>query len=578
MTRVAEPLLDGHLILVVDDYQPYRDVCVVYLEGLGCTVHTAAGGIEALARLRERVYDLVLLDFSMNDIDGLQVLKRAQVDSKTRNYVMMSGHDNKALGLSVAAVKLGAADFLVKPFTISQLTDTIRRVLRIDEGQVAGGDARKIWRDKFASRMIGDHEQLLKIFLLLERIAESDATVLIHGESGTGKELVAQALHDSSPRSKNDLIPLNCGAIPEAIIESELFGHARGAFSGAVQNREGRFEAADHSTLFLDEIGEMSLAVQVKFLRVLQEGEFVRVGEARPRKADVRIVAATNKNLEQLADSGSFRKDLYFRLNTIPIDLPPLRERASDIRLLANHFLGTFNARRRRQRLREFSPTAMEAMSQYRWPGNIRELQNTIERMTLLYEGNGVLEVEDLPQKIQDALSSRSAHRLAPTAAVGGPVEAPQPTLTTPQPTPTRGEVDGVKQVGRESAPDVPDGAWLAAGSVAATDDPRAHTDPPANPDNGMAGAAPGVDGPHVSHNGVPTTDADATQPQAHYPYKIVLPDGGINMRDTLAKIEHSLILQAMERTDGNVARAARLLGMNRTTLVEKLRKHRARR
>jgi DNA-binding NtrC family response regulator len=461
----------------------------------------------------------VLLDLRMDDLDGMEVLKRARARGMAANCIMMSAEGT--ISHAVDAIRLGATDFLVKPFELEQLTGLVRRVL----GSLAPGDGtrqdpRMAWRDEHAPDLIGEHQRLLDVFLVIERIANTDCTVLVLGESGTGKELVARAIHNTSGRKGKPFVPVNCGAIPETLIESELFGHAKGAFSGATQSREGRFAVADGGTLFLDEIGEMSLSVQVKFLRVLQEQEYVPVGETRPRKCDVRIIAATNKNLEEMTREGTFREDLFYRLNLIPMHLPALRERIEDVPRLVQHFL-TVLSNRTGQPAPTLSAGALEAMTRYEWPGNVRELQNTVERMTLLHQGSGLLDLGDLPPKIQ-SLSVRSGLTVVPRAATPGSVDA----LPTTKPT-----MMGSARV----AP---------ASPVIADPAPAANSSPPA------------------------TNGARMLSPE-----DFELPPDGIDLREAVQAFEMSLIDQALARTGGNKNQASMLLRMNRTTLVEKLRK-----
>lgn len=513
-------VLRGKSILVVDDHDPHRTLLVNFLGSLGAEVDEASGGREGLAKMAERTFDLVLLDLRMDDIDGIEVLKRAKADNLARNYTMMSAEGT--VPAAVEAIRLGASDFLMKPFELRQLLDVATRVLRLETGDGAQRDPRAAWRDKFAPGLIGEHENLLEIFLVLERIAHTDCTVLVLGESGTGKELIARAIHNASDRTTAPFVPVNCGAIPETLIESELFGHAKGSFSGATSAREGRFAAADTGTLFLDEIGEMSLNVQVKFLRVLQEGEYVPVGETKPRTADVRIIAATNKNLEEMAEQGKFREDLFYRLNLIPIHLPPLRDRITDVPLLAGHFVKSFNQRRGRD-IRGFTQEALDLMLRYNWPGNVRELENTVERMTLLHQGEGVLDVVDLPTKIQ-----RLALEAQPAAATqDASVDA------------TLHDDSALRNVPVEIPP-----APIAAVEPA-----------PAPPTPAPAALVPAA---------------------MKTPSDFALPEDGIDLRKAVEEFEFSLIQQALERTGGNRNQASRLLGMNRTTLVEKLRKRRA--
>jgi DNA-binding NtrC family response regulator len=513
-------LLEGRSVLIVDDHDAHRNLLTNYLGVLGCRCQGASGGNEALDRMAATPFDLVLLDLRMDDLDGMEVLKRARARGMAANCIMMSAEGT--ISHAVDAIRLGATDFLVKPFELEQLTGLVRRVL----GSLAPGDGtrqdpRLSWRDAHAPDLMGEHPRLLDVFLVIERIANTDCTVLVLGESGTGKELVARAIHNTSGRKGKPFVPVNCGAIPETLIESELFGHAKGAFSGATQAREGRFAVADGGTLFLDEIGEMSLAVQVKFLRVLQEQEYVPVGETRPRKCDVRIIAATNKNLEEMTREGTFREDLFYRLNLIPMHLPALRERIEDVPRLAQHFLSVLSARTG-QPVPTLSAAALEAMTRYEWPGNVRELQNTVERMTLLHQGSGLLDLGDLPPKIQ-SLSVRGGLSVVPRPTSQGSVEVlpAKPSMGPPVRVP-------------------PPSTVIAADSA-----PAANSSPP------------------------PTSEPRGMLS----PEDFELPPDGIDLREAVQAFEMSLIDQALARTGGNKNQASMLLRMNRTTLVEKLRK-----
>ncbi len=521
MIAADDSILPGSSVLIVDDHEPHRTLLQNYLTAVGCQCVGAGGGTEALEQLSQHEFDVVLLDLRMDDLDGMEVLKRARKQGHTAPTIMMSAEGT--ISHAVDAIRLGAKDFLVKPFELEQLHDTVTRVLGTGRGGAASGpDPRALWRDAHAPGLIGDHTNLLEIFLVLERISGTDCTVLITGESGTGKELIARAIHHASGRAKNPFVPVNCGAIPETLIESELFGHAKGAFSGATQAREGRFAVADGGTLFLDEIGEMSLSVQVKFLRVLQEQEFVPVGETRPRKCDVRILAATNKNLEQMSSEGSFREDLFYRLNLIPIHLPPLRERSTDIPLLVRYFLDR-DAPKRPRRVDEISERALSLMESYAWPGNVRELENTIERMVLLHQGTGTLDVADLPPKVR--------------AGANRPQTPPPPLSERPTPSAARSVLSFPL-----SAP--------------AQDDPQ-----PLAAQSGEYAMVPDPSESMVARRVVTSPDG------------FLLPEEGLNLREAVETFEMSLIQQALERTGGNKNQASILLGMNRTTLVEKLRK-----
>jgi DNA-binding NtrC family response regulator len=459
----------------------------------------------------------------MDDLDGIEVLRRARAQGQAQNCVMMSAEGT--ISHAVEAIRLGAKDFLVKPFELEQLHDTVLRVLGATTvGLQPDRDPRMLWRDEHAPDMIGQHPNLLEVFLVLERIAKTDCTVLVLGESGTGKELVARAIHHSSNRQRKAFVPVNCGAIPETLIESELFGHAKGAFSGATHAREGRFAVADGGTLFLDEIGEMSLSVQVKFLRVLQEREFVPVGETRPRKCDVRIIAATNRNLEQMARQGSFREDLFYRLNLIPIQLPSLRQRREDIPRLAQHFVEKVRGRTPGE-ITGFSAEALSILSHYDWPGNVRELENTVERMVLLHQGTGMLGLEDVPTKIRHEAQQNLPVVSLPTARSDPPTAAPSTTAS-----------ESVVAFRREETV-----------------------------------SPPSLRSPSEIDSGSPEFESHRTSLAA--PEQFLLPQEGIDLRSAVETFEMSLIDQALERTGGNKNQASMLLGLNRTTLVEKLRK-----
>jgi DNA-binding NtrC family response regulator len=450
-------------ILVVDDDAAVRETLCVLLEGEGHRVTAAASGAEALEALGESPFQLMLTDLRMPGMTGIELLKESGQRQPELLSIVLTAHGS--VDTAVEAMRLGAYDYVGKPFSADDLVLTVERALEFTTLRHENRDLKRTLKGKYRFvNMIGESESANAIYRMIERVADTDSTVLITGESGTGKELVARTIHFNSARRDKPLIPINCGAIPEHLLESELFGHERGAFTGASATRIGRFEAAHGGTLFLDEIGEMHPALQVKLLRALQEREFERVGGNRTIKVDVRIVAATNQDLEQLVQDRKFREDLFYRLNVIPIEVPALRERRDDIPLLVKHFLDKFNADKNRH-VDGFTDEAMALLAAYEWPGNIRELENLVERLVIL-EPDGVLGPEVLPDRI--------GHRNV-TAAMG----------------------------------------------------------------------------------------------------RVVLPEEGLNFDATVAEFEDALILQALERSKWVKNRAAQLLGLNRTTLVEKIKKKR---
>jgi DNA-binding NtrC family response regulator len=424
----------------------------------------AADGVGGFARIRQDRFDLILTDIRMPGIDGFGIIAAARQYAPQTPVIAMSG--SAEIPDAVKAMHAGARDFLIKPFDMKALEEAVGALLRPPTVAGERTDPRS-WRERNAPWLLGEDPAMLPVLELLSQVADTRCTVLITGESGTGKELAARSLHAGSARSGRPFVAVNCAAIPPNLVESELFGHAKGAFTGATGSRQGRFAQADGGTIFLDEIGEMELGVQAKLLRLIQDGELYPVGEETPHKIDVRILAATNRNLELEVAAGRFRADLYWRLNVIPIEMPSLRGRGSDIERLAEHFLARSNERHRRQ-VSGFDPQTLSVMKSYGWPGNIRELENLVERMVIV-KGSGTLAVGDLP----------------------GPVR-------TPRDTPTRGSP-------------VPE-----------------------------------------------------------------LPENGADLKAILEAVEERMIGEALVRTGGNKNRAAELLGLNRTTLVEKLRRRRA--
>lgn len=384
-------------VLIVDDDSAVRDVLQEALMQEEYNVSTAEDGAAAIQAVKESVVHIVITDFQLPDIDGLAIIDRlAKFDAKIIP-IMMTGFGT--IETAVRAMKSGAFDFITKPFDLEAVAVVVRRAAEVLRLRQENHLLRKAVRDQYRlEQMIGASEPIRHVMEFVQKVADSDSTVMIQGESGTGKELVARMLHFNSLRKDRPLVPVNCGAIPENLLESELFGHEKGAFTGATHARMGRFELANGGTIFLDEIGEMSLPLQVKLLRVLQEREFERVGGNRTIHVDVRIVAATNQDLETLVEEKRFRKDLFYRLNVIPIVIPPLRERRSDIPLLIDHFLTRFNQTKHSE-VSGLGPDALHLLTEYDWPGNIRELENMIERLVVLKK-HGVLSIEDLPEKI----------------------------------------------------------------------------------------------------------------------------------------------------------------------------------
>jgi DNA-binding NtrC family response regulator len=442
-------------ILVVEDDPDVRRTLERCLAREGCDVTTAVDGKEAVEKIDRARPELVITDLEMPRAGGREVVALAV--QRRVPVVVLTGHGT--VSAAVELMRAGAANFLTKPFT----PDTLRSLLSDTFGRAPVGVG-----------VVGNEEAFRDVLDVVGAVAETDATILITGESGTGKEVVARAIHRASKRARGPFVAVNCGAIPEALLESELFGHARGAFTGATHARAGRFQLAEGGTLFLDEIGDMPLSFQVKLLRVMQERQFEVLGEGTTRSADVRIIAATHRDLPAMVKAGTFREDFYYRLNVVDVKLPALRERVGDIPLLTEHFIAVSNSRHGTQVVGA-RPEVLEALAHHSWPGNVRELGNVIERM-VIFQKRGQLEVSGLPL-----------------------------TITNP--------------------------AAAAATAVAAS----------------AAG----------------TTPAGGSQ----------LPAEGVDLRAVVAQLEESLIDQALERTGGNRNAAAQLLGLNRTTLVEKLKR-----
>lgn len=448
-------------ILIVDDEVSLRKALERYLGELGYHVLTAVSGAEALAHAAHERIDAALIDLVMGDMDGIECVRCLKMEQPNCVAIVITGYGT--IATAVDAMKAGAYHYCTKPFELTDIGRLLATALEHRQLKLENRQLKKQLRQKSElTSLIGASDELRRIHTLIERVAETDSTVLILGESGTGKELVARAIHYQSDRAERPLVTVNCGAIPEDLLESELFGHMKGAFTGAVGTHEGKFEAANGGTIFLDEIGDMSLKLQVKILRVLQERRFEPVGSNTSIDIDVRIIAATNQDLERAVKERRFREDLYYRLHVIPVKLPSLRTRRVDIPLLIAHFVEQL-CRANHRRVEGLSDEAMRAMVRYDWPGNVRELENMVERLVTL-KGSGQIGLADLPAKL-------------------------------------RGDEPSFK------------------------------------------------------------------------PPEMEIPEAGISFRKAVSEFENELILRALQKTGWNKNRAASLLKLNRTTLVEKIKK-----
>jgi DNA-binding NtrC family response regulator len=450
-------------VLVVDDEAPVREVLSTILTAEGYSVSTASDLPEALELVTSDVFDLTIVDLKLPRGNGIEVLRQIKRLGLDTIGIVLTGYGS--IESAIEALRAGAYDYITKPFHADEIKILVRKALEYRNLHKENVYLRRQIRSAYRiENIVGTSSRMQELFQLIQTVADSDSTVLILGESGTGKELVARAIHYAGPRSNHPLIPVNCGAIPEDLLESELFGHVKGAFTGAVMNRIGRFQLADEGTIFLDEIGDMSPKLQVKLLRILQEHEFEPVGATQTIKVNVRVIAATNKNLEQAVAEKRFREDLYYRLNVIPLSIPPLRERREDIPVLIQHFVEKFNKLKHRK-ITGFSPEAVKLLQEHPWPGNVRELENLVERMAIL-KSTGKVTVRDLPEKFR----------------------------------------------------------W-----------------------------------PHADTGAMPAE---------HF-----FPEQGIDFNSTIDEFEKKLILHALYQARGVKSRAAELLGLKRTTLVEKIRK-----
>ncbi len=388
----------GALLLLVDDSRDTLEMLSRKLAARGHRVLTAGDVAGAVTILEGTAVDLVITDYKMPKASGLELVRYVRENCRDTEVMMITGY--ATINGAVEAVKTGAAEYLTKPFTDEELLAAVARALeRLELRRSARGPAHELIGARYG--LLGESPVMRQVFEAIAKAASSSATVLIAGESGTGKELVARAIHYSGPRASAPFVPVNCGGIPETLLESELFGYVKGAFTGAIETRAGFFQTAEGGTIFLDEVGETTLAMQVKLLRVLQDKEICMVGSTRSRKVDMRILAATNKDLRGLVDKGLFREDLYYRLNVIEIAVPPLRERGDDVLPLARHFAARF-CRERDRKPPEFTERALRIVREYDWPGNVRELENVIQRLVIMTEGDSI-DVPDLPRLMRAA-------------------------------------------------------------------------------------------------------------------------------------------------------------------------------
>jgi DNA-binding NtrC family response regulator len=463
-------------ILVIDDDPSVRNILEDFLQLKGFEVSVTGDGESGASLIQERRFDLFLVDLVLPGMGGIEVLKEVYSRNISIPAIIITGFG--AIETAVEAIKLGAFDYITKPFILEELLLVVQRALDFSRLKQENLSLKRQLKQRYDFQgLIGSSPQMQKVYGLIKKVSDTDATVLIEGESGTGKELIAKTIHFNSSRAQNPFLPFNCAAIPRDLLESELFGHERGAFTGAINTRIGRFERANGGTILLDEIGELHPSFQVKLLRVLQEREFERVGGSKTIKVDVRILAATNKNLEKETRAGNFREDLFYRLNVIPLHIPPLRERREDVSLLTDYFLTYFSKKRKRENVR-MVPEVVHLFMQYPWPGNVRELQNLMERVIILSE-DGLIVPKDLPQRFQDYQ--------------GLPL--------------------------------------------------------------------PGQDQSEVS--------IDPNEPFR----EVLLPEQGVNMNGLVEEMEKSLIQQAIRKSKGVKSKAAELLGLKRTTLLEKMKK-----
>jgi two-component system response regulator HydG len=407
-------------VLVVDDDESHAEAVAESLDRVGYDCVVATSGREGLRLIEEQTFDIVITDLKMEEVGGLEVLARAKRELPDAEVVILTGHST--VKTAVTAMQAGATTYLTKPLDIDELRTVADKVSQSQRLARSNIELQKQLNERFGFEgVIGNSAQMHSVVARLRQIAPTFATVLITGESGTGKELVAKAIHNNSPRQYKPFVPLNCAALSENVLESELFGHVKGAFTGADRERKGRFEHANGGTLFLDEVGDIPLSTQVKLLRVLESGEIVRVGTNDPLKVNVRLISATNRDLGDAVAAGTFRQDLLHRLKVVSVKLPPLRSRREDIPLLIDFFLKEFTASHGKT-VTAMAPAARKALMAYSWPGNVRELKNTIESMVVI-DSDGILDFDDLTEDIQSTSPASGDVSTAPQGLVGSSLE-----------------------------------------------------------------------------------------------------------------------------------------------------------
>jgi two-component system, NtrC family, response regulator AtoC len=391
-------------ILLIDDEEPIREAMILLLKNAGYRISGCGSGKEAYRLLTNEPFDIVITDLFLPDVTGIDILKKVKGIPRAIEVILITGHASAET--AVRAMKEGAFDYITKPLNFEELRVILENAVEKQRLLSENVYLKKQLRDKYEfSNIIGSSPAMQKVFTRISKIIKTDSTVLILGESGTGKELIAKAIHGNGPRRDKPFIAVHCGAIPENLLESELFGYTKGAFTGAIRDKIGKFEAANHGTIFLDEIGTLPMHLQIKLLRVLQEQEVERIGSNRPIKLDVRVISATNVNLEEEVKRGAFRDDLFYRLNVIPVTLPPLRDRVEDILPLVRHFLVKYCKEMDRPPM-AITKEALMAFEVYKWPGNVRELENAVERTVALTEGDQIT-LSDLPSNITKAYSEQ---------------------------------------------------------------------------------------------------------------------------------------------------------------------------